>query len=167
MGLKRREEGTTESELWYRIRNQARKALLDLELLCEIASDEQLKEIFEPFTSRDNVKLDVKFGAKKLEDVKEMYPDIRPVYDRTDLTRILRVLVMNDKAEPKDKKLTDKEKSEKEESEIWRLRLASEMINIGLNYFVGKEEFQTRLHSRLFDDVRDAIGRYKISPVMY
>src|SRR5947208_12607918 len=51
LGTAKKKEGTTESDFWYRIRNQIRKGFLDLELLAEIASDEQLKERSEEHTS--------------------------------------------------------------------------------------------------------------------
>jgi hypothetical protein len=46
LGKKKKERETEESDFWYSVRKSAEGALLDLELLCKIAHDNQLKEVF-------------------------------------------------------------------------------------------------------------------------
>jgi hypothetical protein len=125
LGLRKREKGTTESDLWYRIRNQVRKGLLDLELFASVANEEQLKEVFAPLTVMEHRKLDLMFGAMKLDDAKKMQPDIMPGYNRTDLSSILERLLKDGKTQTED-------------DEYWRYRLASDMVRIGREYLLGR-----------------------------
>ena len=42
----KRVEGTTESDFWYRIKQSSRGSLADLQMICDIADREQIREIF-------------------------------------------------------------------------------------------------------------------------
>lgn len=46
LGFKKREMGTSDSDFWWRIKNSVKDSLIDMRLICDIASEEELKEIF-------------------------------------------------------------------------------------------------------------------------
>ena len=46
LGLAKKERYTKDSDFWYHIKHNAKSALLDLELLSMVASDDQLEQIF-------------------------------------------------------------------------------------------------------------------------
>jgi hypothetical protein len=69
IGLKQKEESMTESDFWYRLRLFASAGMLDFDLLCRTADDDQLKEIFRQNDGIDNSNIDMANGAKKNEDV--------------------------------------------------------------------------------------------------
>ncbi len=43
-------EGTTEADFWYRLKKSSRGSIVDLQMICDIADDEQIKEIFQKIT---------------------------------------------------------------------------------------------------------------------
>ena len=63
LGKKRKERETDESDFWYSIRKSADGALLDLELLCRIAHDNQLREIFRPLDRNEERSLNLVMGT--------------------------------------------------------------------------------------------------------
>src|SRR3989344_2576856 len=44
---KKGEEGTTEADFWYRLKKSSRGSIVDLQMICDIADEEQIKEIFQ------------------------------------------------------------------------------------------------------------------------
>lgn len=47
--LKHGDEGTIESDFWYRIKQSSRGSLVDLQMICDIANENQIKDIFGDF----------------------------------------------------------------------------------------------------------------------
>src|SRR5437867_6828595 len=100
MGLRKKEPETSESDFWYNIKRYAKGALLDLELISYVASDEQLKEIYKPYAYIDNLKIDLLFGSRKKEELPKEQADIKGVYSRTDMSRFLSQILRSHKSEP-------------------------------------------------------------------
>jgi hypothetical protein len=145
LGLSKKERYSKDSDFWYHVKHQARKGLMDLELIASIANDDQLGEIFEPYDRDDNIRLDLLFGARKRQDFHSLDPSIKGEYLRTDLKRIVSKLLTRNENAPS-------------ASEQWKYRLAVDMVNVGLDYISQRSEFKTTLHRRLFQDLRDSIG---------
>jgi len=122
-------EGESEKKLWFDIRNSARGAFLDLKLICDVASDNQLQDIFEPLTNDD------------LPKKKNGQPDAYGKYTRTDVNTFLNTLLF--------------ERDNKE----WKYFLASRLVETAINYLRWKPEYDNKLHNRVFDDVLDVVIR--------
>ena len=127
LSLKNVTEGEDEKKLWWDIRNSARTAFLDLKLICDIASDNQLQDIFEPLSESD------------LSKNKSGRPDVYGKYTRTHLSTFLNGL------------LFDKDNLH------WKYLLASELIETSISYIRWKPEYDDQLHNRAFNDVLDMI----------
>lgn len=69
LGLKEKEKSMTESDFWYRIRLFANAGMLDFDLLCWIADDDQLKEIFRQNDGIDSMNIDVANDPQKKDGV--------------------------------------------------------------------------------------------------
>ena len=52
------ERGTVDSDFWYQIRNSAKNAIMDLQLISEVSSDDILKDIFRTLGNEDYRKMD-------------------------------------------------------------------------------------------------------------
>lgn len=127
LGLKKMERGTTDSDFWYRIKRSAKNALLDLQLISEIASDSQLMEIFSSLTVDEYREIDKNKGK----------------YTRTDPKNLFNAVLSSD-----GNALTDNN---------WKYGLAHDLVNVGLDYVTTKKKLYTELHRRIFQDVRDIL----------
>ena len=58
LGLKKKERGTPDTDFWYKIRDSAKNAITDLELLSEICSDGVLEDIFRELQKEDHQERD-------------------------------------------------------------------------------------------------------------
>jgi len=56
--IKKMERGTVDSDFWYQIRNSAKNAIMDLQLISEVSSDDILKDIFRTLGNEDYRKMD-------------------------------------------------------------------------------------------------------------
>ncbi|MGQ0794740.1 MAG: hypothetical protein ACT4N5_00960 [Nitrosopumilaceae archaeon] len=128
LGLKKKERQTEDSDFWWRIKHTAQNAILDLQLICEIANDVQLEDIFRPLVKEDYVELDKNKGIWRRTDMKTLF------------ARILSV------TEPQDYK------------QPWKNALAGDLINTSIDYFIHKKRLYTKLHQRIFQEVRDVIS---------
>lgn len=138
---------TEESDFWYSVRKCAEGALLDLELLCKIAHDNQLRELFKPLDVDEQRSIDILIGSKKWSDYpKNEYPHVNGKYDRTDFRRLVTTVLDKPANTPSDE---------------WKDEFAVDLVNAGISYLRQKRPFQTKLHQRLFQDVLDSIsGQY-------
>jgi len=127
LSLKKATEGENEKKLWFDIRNSARTAFLDLKLICDIASDNQLQDIFEPLTEND------------LPKKKNGKPDPHGKYTRTHLTTFLNSLLFG------------------KDNIHWKYLLSAELIETSISYMRWKPEYDNQLHDRAFNDVLDII----------
>ncbi|MCH7561071.1 MAG: hypothetical protein IIC67_06870 [Thaumarchaeota archaeon] len=46
LGYKKKEHGTPDSDFWWKIKHSIQDSIMDIQLLCDIASEEELKDIF-------------------------------------------------------------------------------------------------------------------------
>lgn len=46
LGLKKKEQGTPDSDFWWRIKQSTHDAIIDMKMICDIASEKELQEIF-------------------------------------------------------------------------------------------------------------------------
>ena len=148
LGKKKKERETEESDFWYSIRKSAEGALLDLELLCKIAHDNQLKKVFRPLDNDEQRSIDLITGAAKWQDYPEKdHPEVDGKYDRTDFYRIFGTVLDRPSNTPDDE---------------WKDELAVSLVRVALNYLMQKNRFKnSNLHQRLFQDVLDSIeGTY-------
>jgi len=58
LGIKKKERGTSDTDFWYKIRDSAKNAITDLELLSEICSDGVLEDIFRELQKEDHQQRD-------------------------------------------------------------------------------------------------------------
>lgn len=56
--IKKMERGTVDADFWYQIRNSAKNAIMDLQLISEVSSDDILKNIFRTLGNEDYRKMD-------------------------------------------------------------------------------------------------------------
>ena len=77
--LKKKERETPDSDFWYRIKHSAKFSIFDLELICKIADESQLQEIFEPLTHENYVEIDK--GNYIRTDLRHMIEAIFLSYD--------------------------------------------------------------------------------------
>ena len=127
LGFTKSTEGEDEKKLWFDIRNSARTAFLDLKLICDVASDNQLKDIFEPLSSED------------LQKDKNGRPDAFGKYTRTDVNTFLNTLLFE------------------RDNQEWKYFLASRLIEVAISYIRWKPEYESQLYNRVFDDVLDVV----------
>ena len=73
LGL-RIEKRTTDSEFWYRVKHSAKFSMFDLELLCKVADQDILQEIFEPLKKEDY--LEMKKGNYNRTDLRSLIESI-------------------------------------------------------------------------------------------
>jgi len=52
---------------------------------------------------------------------------------------------------------------EKSNRDDWRFRIAIEMVTIGIGYVRNMPSFQSKLHTRLFEDVLDVLDERRDS----
>ncbi|CUR52045.1 protein of unknown function [Nitrosotalea devaniterrae] len=46
LGMKKKEQGTPDSDFWWRIRESTHDAIIDMKMICDIANEKELQEIF-------------------------------------------------------------------------------------------------------------------------
>ena len=126
--IKKKEHGTTESDFWYRLKKDAKNAIVDLQMICNVADDEQIKEIFQHIP------------LKKIEKNVPIKDE-----DLVSLDRLISsILVTNWRSEKKD--------------DLWKALLVKELINACLNYIVTSGILMTKSHMRLVDEIRDLVN---------
>lgn len=123
--------GTSENDFWYNIRTQVRNALIDLRMICDIASDDQLKQMFSPLSKEDYE--DESLAVAKREDLKTFLFSLLNSHGKT---------------------VIDKE-------ELWRYKVAVDVASEGLGYFFQKEGYTSKLYHRSFEEMLDAISTRK------
>ncbi len=120
----------TNKQLWFDVRAQIRDSLVDLELLCDVVSFQQAKEMFQttPFvSSRKN---------KDRESSKPLLSSLPNI-----LNQILNI-----------------PKSSKDQNDLWKTLLVKEIINECLTYLTHNADFiMTKSHIRLLDEMRDLV----------
>jgi len=130
LGIKKITDGEEEKKLWFDIRESARTSFLDLKLICDVASDSQLEDIFKPLSDED---LPLNKNGKR---------DPYGKYRRYHIDTFLGHLLFG-----KDFKL-------------WKMDLAVQLVETGINYLRWHPDFNRKLFSRLFNDVLDTIGAH-------
>lgn len=125
LGLKKATQGEDEKKLWFDIRESVSTTFLDLRLICDIASDNQLKVMFEPVSEKD-LPLD-----------KNSRYDQYAKYTRNDVTLFVNhLLFAKDRLD-------------------WKFLLASKIMLESVYYLGTHPKFDTELHRRLFGDLID------------
>ena len=124
---RKEEKGEDEKKLWFDVRNSSHACFTDLKLICKIASDNQLQDIFEPWTQDDL--------PKRKDGTRDPY---KP-YTRTTLSTFLIPLLF--------------EKDDK----LWKHHLSTDLVEVGIGYLRHRPEFNSALYQRLFSDVLDAV----------
>jgi len=120
LGKKKKERATEESDFWYSVRKCAEGALLDLELFCKIAHDNQLRELFKPLDADEQRSIDILIGSKKWSDYpKNEYPHVNGKYDRTDFRRVMTAVLDKPANTPSDE---------------WKDEFAVDLVNAGISY---------------------------------
>jgi len=133
LGIKRITDGEEEKKLWFDIRNSSRTSFLDLKLISDIASDNQLEDIFKPLTEED-LPLDKK-GKR----------DPYGKYNRYHIETYLGHLLFE------------------HDNKKWKSELSIQLIELGINYLRWNHEFSRQLFQRLFDELLDAINPHRDS----
>ena len=130
--LKKKEHRTPDADFWFRIKNSAKFAIMDLQLISRIADESQLREIFEPFTTED-------YNEHKKGN-----------YTRTQIRDLIESVYTS-------------HMPEKSNRDDWRFKLALDMVTSGIGYFRNMPSFQSKLHTRLFEDVLDVLDEKRDS----
>jgi hypothetical protein len=126
--IKKGDEGTPEADFWYKLKQSARDSIVDLQMICDIADNEQIKEIFQ------------RIPIKKIEKNVPIKNE-----DFVSLPRLISsVLVTNWRSEKKD--------------DLWKALLVKELINACLNYIETSGILMTKAHMRLIDEIRDLVN---------
>lgn len=122
--------GARENEFWYDIRRQVKAAMTDLAMICEIASDNQLKQMFEmkPLAQGTD-------SGKQQQEID------------TNLRTFLRNLT-----QPQNKEKIDKK-------EYWKYILAVNIAMIGHDYFRQFPRYENSpLFERVFSDAEQVMN---------
>lgn len=126
--LKLGEKSTPEADFWYKIKRYARDAIVDLQMICETANDNQIKEIFQSFP--------IKKTKKPNEPVDwSLFVSISTVLNS--------VLVFDWRS--------------KETGDLWQTFLLKDIMNECLNYISLNGILMTKSHQRLIEEMRDLI----------
>lgn len=125
--LKHGEEGTTEADFWYRLKQSAKGAIADLQMICDIADDEQIKEIFQKIPLHKVI---------KNETIKDA--------DLISIDKLIAsVLVSNWRNKNKD--------------DLWKAILVHYLMESCLNYTITSGLLMTKSHVRLIEEMRDLV----------
>lgn len=120
----------TNKQLWSEVRAQTRDSLVDLELLSDVMSFQQAKEMFQitPFIS-----------SRKNKDRKSSKPLLSSIPD----------VIRNILSTPK---------SQNDQNDLWKTLLVKEIIECGLEYLQNNSDFiMTKSHKRLIEEVKDLV----------
>ncbi len=120
----------TNKQLWSEVRAQTRDSLVDLELLSDVMSFQQAKEMFQitPFIS-----------SRKNKDRKSSKPILSSIPD----------VIRNILSTPK---------SQNDQNDLWKTLLVKEIIECGLDYLQNNSDFiMTKSHKRLIEEVKDLV----------
>jgi len=176
LGLKKKEEGTPDSDFWWRIKGSTRDAIMDMKLICDIASEKELQEIF---------------GTKNSKQSKDVYPitevlsSLLPSTISIETTRKFiedmenqiasaKIDQENNKHRPDEvKRLTDwinanepripimkrelPRQEEKIRAQKWRKFILEDVTLKALKWYLNSGLFMTDAHQRLIIDLMDAI----------
>src|SRR5574337_643649 len=79
--LKKKERGTTDSDFWYKLKRQSKNAIMELQMISDIANDKQLKEIFYE-------------GTPTRSPISELFVSLFPINRKTDQDDLWRSSIM-------------------------------------------------------------------------
>ena len=125
--LKHGEEGTTEADFWYRLKQSAKGAIADLQMIFDIADDEQIKEIFH------------KIPLSKVKK-KEIITDA----DLVSIDRLIASVLVSDW-------------KNKNKDDLWKAILVDYIMESCLNYIITTGILMTQSHMRLIEEMRDLV----------
>ena len=127
LGLKKGDEGTPEADFWYRLKRSAKGSLVDLQMIFDLADDDQKREIFQMIPL---VKKQKNQGLSDNEYI-------------TFANLISNVLVTDWR--------------QKESYDVWKAFVVKDLMNSCLNYITTSGILMTKSHMRLIDEMRDLI----------
>jgi len=126
-GKKKGDEGTTEADFWYRLKKSARGSIVDLQMICDIGDEEQIKEIFQ------------KIPLKKVSKNESLKESQLVSFDQL----IASILVSDWRNKDKD--------------DLWKSLLVRDIMSSCLNYTITSGILMTKSHMRLVEEVRDLV----------
>lgn len=130
LGFKKRERGTPDSDFWWRIRKSTQDSIMDMQLICDRATEDELQEIF---------------GEQ--EKISGSYP----------ITNLIKALLPYELFLQRFK--SDKEIEEIQIKQHWRKFILEEVIIEGLSWYYYSGIFTTKSHLDIIVYVMDAISQ--------
>lgn len=141
------------ADFWYDVRNTVRNALKDLELICEVASPEQLEQIFTESPTKEE-----KDEVGKINDPDELQKFLaRTPSLRKFLITLFKDYVMYKKMKVPNSDVTYTQAQSIEKSDAWRSALAFEITKICFQFFKDHNLVTSKAHQRLVEEVEDML----------
>lgn len=175
--MKKKERETPDSDFWWRIKESTRDTMMDMKLICDVASEQQLQEIFGE-----------KISSSKTDDVYPITLVLSSLLPNTQTADILRQTIIqlensiesakidlvNQKDRPDEvKRLQDWLKNwepivhaqkrqlpieeEKLKEQEWRKHILEDLAVKILKWYLASGIFQTDSHRRMIIDTLDTI----------
>jgi|SRR6185312_9006759 len=141
------------SEFWYDVRKTVKSGLKDLELICDVAHPDQLKEMFTETLFKEE-----KDELAKLQTADDQVKFLKTIPSLEKfLTALFKDYVVNRYAIDKQtsRKYT---KSNVIGSDVWKAYLAYEIVVICLKFFTEHNFISTKAHERLVDEVENMLN---------
>lgn len=125
LGTKRGDEGTPDADFWYKLKQSARDSIVDLQMICDVANRDQIKEIFQFIPITESVKKGKTVDPESLVSIDGL---------------IWSVLLV---------------KKSKNDDDVWKALLVKDIMEKCLNYIMLSGILMTKSHQRLIEEMRD------------
>ena len=140
----------------YEIREHAKSAMRDFQLIIETLTDDRIKEIFKKdFLSDEEQKRKPEINSKDEIEFFQNLPSILNVFDSLFKlkTKIVKITYKDGKEE-KSHEYVDVI----DYDDSWKAILAEDILNTCLKFFIEHRYISTKAHQRLVDEIKDAIN---------
>lgn len=126
------------ADFWSDVRTNVKNALTDLQLICEVANEDQLKEMFQliPFTERTS--------DKTKTSLADVFGVIFQDHNRLVMTKLKDGTRMLTRTRDVD--------------DLWKAELACEIVERCLEFFKVSGLITSKVHERLVEEVIDMLG---------
>jgi hypothetical protein len=179
LGLKRRERGTPDSDFWYKLKHRVQNVVVDLKLICDVASERQLQEMFgekirmhektldvypmalvlisllPSMLSADILKENVSQTRKSLESARI---DLERNRNRPDEVKRLEEWIKASELSLKQQEKELQPQLDKLKEQEWRKYILEDVAVNVLQWYLASGIFQTDSHRRMIIDTLDAIS---------
>jgi len=175
--LKKKEQGTPDSDFWWRIKESTRDAMMDMKMICDIASEKELQEIFGtkqtrkqsddmyPITkvlssllpsmlSEDILREGISNFRSSIESAKI---DLKNQRNNPNEVKRLRAWIAKQEPRLKEQERNLPEQEEKLKEQEWRKFILEDLAVKCLTWYYKSGLFKTDSHRRMLIDTMDAI----------